>query len=65
MTREKMPACKLSGTDGNVFALAGRVREALRKAGQGDKASQFSKELFECHSYSEALALMANYVRIR
>ncbi len=29
----KKPICKLTGTDGNAFAIMGRVRDALKKAG--------------------------------
>lgn len=58
------PKCKLVGTDGNVFALAGRVTSALKKAGQTDKATEFSGKLFKCHSYEDALSLMSEYVDI-
>lgn len=58
------PRCKLIGTDGNVFALAGRVQKTLRKAGQGELAKEFQKKLFECPSYDAALALMSEYVEI-
>jgi hypothetical protein len=58
------PKCKLVGTDGNVFALGGRVMSALRKAGQADKATEFSKKLFQCGSYDEALVLMQEYVEV-
>ncbi len=58
------PKCKLTSTDGNVFALAGKVNAALRKAGQSDKCAEFNKRLFSSHSYSEALALMDEYVEI-
>jgi hypothetical protein len=59
---ETKPKCKLAGTDGNVFALAGRVTTALKKAGQKDKADEFSKKLWECESYEAALQLMCEYV---
>lgn len=60
----KKPRCRLIGTDGNVFALGGKVREALRKAKQEDKASEFTQRLFRCTSYEEALTLMDEYVTI-
>jgi hypothetical protein len=56
------PKCKLIGTDGNVFALAGRVARALKDAGQHEQAKEFMKKLPKCHSYDEALALMLDYV---
>ena len=61
---EEKPKCKLVGTDGNVFALAGRVSQALRKAGQGDKVKEFSERLSQCESYDKALQLMMDYVDV-
>jgi len=64
--RRKMtkPKCKLTGTDGNVFALVGKVRECLRKAKQGDQAALMTKEVFASGSYGDALRIMSNYVDI-
>lgn len=59
------PKCKLTGTDGNVFALAGRVTEVLRKAKLHAEAKEFSSKLFNCGSYNEALQLMMQYVDVR
>jgi hypothetical protein len=64
MKVQKLPKCKLIGTDGNVFALAGRVRKTLIKAGQRDKAEEFTHRLMECRSYDEALCLMMEYVDV-
>lgn len=58
------PRCVLVGTDSNVFALAGRVGQALRKAGQYDKAREFTEKLPQCKSYDEALNLMCTYVDV-
>ena len=58
------PKCKLVGTDGNVFALAGKVSEVLKQAGQADEAKDFQSKLFKCHSYDEALQLMMEYVEV-
>ena len=35
---------KLTGTDGNAFAIIGAVTTALRKAGHGDQTSAFTAE---------------------
>jgi len=59
------PKVKLIGTDGNIFALAGKVSEALRKAGHNNKSKEFSGKLFQCGSYEEALLLMDDYVEIQ
>lgn len=56
------PRCQLVGTDGSVFALAGEVRKALREAGQREKAEEFTKRVFQCSSYDDALILMLEYV---
>lgn len=64
INQEKKPKCKLTGTDGNVFALAGIVGEVLRKAGLAEKAKEFSSKLFQCHSYDEALCLISDYVDV-
>ena len=58
------PKCKLVGTDGNVFALAGQVTKALKKNSQFDLAKEFSEKLFQCESYDKALQLMMEYVEV-
>ena len=58
------PQCKLTGTDGNVFALAGRVGSCLKRAGQPGKAKEFYDRLPKCHSYEEALELIGEYVDV-
>lgn len=62
MTAQNKPKCVLVGTDGNVFALAGRVVKTLREAGQHNKAKEFMDKLPQCKSYDEALNLMCEYV---
>ena len=62
---EKKIKVRLSGTDGNVFALGSKVSQALKRAGQLEKAREFQVKLFGCHSYGEALCLMSEYVEIR
>lgn len=66
-TRSKppKPPCKLVGTDGNVFAVIGRVKQALKKAGQDDRASEFVQKAFAAKSYDEVLALCMDYVDVR
>jgi len=59
------PSCKLVGTDGNVFAIIGRVREALRRAGQAERASEFVHRAFRAGSYDEVLQLCMEYVEVR
>ncbi|HEX5132089.1 MAG TPA: hypothetical protein VFX92_06345 [Candidatus Krumholzibacteria bacterium] len=59
------PVCKLVGTDGNVFAVIGRVRETLQRAGQTSSASEFVKRAFAARSYDEVLRLCMEYVEVR
>lgn len=57
---------KLSGTDGNVFALAGRVKSAMQKGGaERSDTKWFIDQLFQCGSYSEALGLMMTMVTVK
>ena len=58
------PACRLTGTDGNVFSIIGKVRQVLRDAGQGDRAGEFVQKAFGAKSYDEGLALCADYVDV-
>lgn len=58
------PRCELIGTDGNVFALAGRVISCLKKNGLKSQAQEVTEKLFKCKSYDEALSLFSTYVSI-
>ena len=58
------PVCKLIGTDGNVFAIIGRVKQTLKKAGQEDRACEFVKKARRAKSYDEVLALCTEYVDV-
>lgn len=59
------PTCKLIGTDGNAFAIVGRVKQALTKAGQKERASEFVTKAFACGSYDAVLALCMEFVEVR
>jgi hypothetical protein len=56
---------QLTGTDGNVFSLAGKVELALKRAGHYDAAAQLFSRLDECQSYDEALQLFMRIVHVR
>lgn len=58
------PVCKLVGEDGNVFNIIGRVRRALRYAGERDAAEEFVRRALACQSYGEVLALVLAYVDV-
>jgi hypothetical protein len=55
---------KLSGTDGNAFAIIGAVSKALKKNGANDLAKQFVEESFVAGSYDELLQLVMQYVHV-
>jgi hypothetical protein len=52
----KLPVCRLTGTDGNVFAIIGNVAKVLERAGQREKASEFKKRAFSSHSINLDIA---------
>lgn len=56
-TKSNRPSVKLTGTDGNVFGIIGRVAAALRKAGMHDEAKAFCENATSCESYDEVLCL--------
>jgi hypothetical protein len=58
------PTCELIGTDGNIFALAGKVCKSLRKAKLYKEEEEFRKRLLDCKSYDEALQLVMEYVEV-
>ena len=61
----RKPACRLVGTDGNVFAIIGTVRRALRRAGMDGRATEFVQKAFAAGSYDEVLGLCHEYVDVR
>ena len=58
------PIVKLLGQDGNVFNLIGLICCALQKAGQADKAKEFSNKAMHSESYDAVLALIGEYCEI-
>jgi len=55
---------KLVGTDGNAFAIIGKVREALKKGGHADLAAEFTKEAMS-GDYAHVLQTCFEYVDVR
>jgi len=56
------PRCKLTGTNGNIFALAGRAREVLIKVGRRRQSEQMNVRLLQAGSYQEAIRVIEDYV---
>lgn len=55
------PKCRLTGEDGNAFAIIGRVIKALQKAGQGHLVSEFQSKAMSSN-YDHLLAVCLEYV---
>ena len=58
------PECKLLGTDGNVFAIMGKVRRTLKAAGMEAEAKEYTDKVTSCRSYDEALQITIDYVEV-
>ena len=60
------PDCPLIGENGNIFALIGIASKTLRENGMEEHAEQMQKRITggDCHSYEEALTIIADYVNI-
>ena len=56
---------KLTDTDGNIFAIIGRVREALRRNGRTDLITEFTDYITSSSSYEEALCRVMEYVIVK
>ena len=61
---EGRPPCRLVGTDGNVFAIIGKVQQVLRNAGQHERATEFVRRAFAAGSYDAVLQLCFEYVEV-
>lgn len=59
------PKCKLTGTDGNVFAVMGHVKQALKKAGYtSDEQGRYVTDMMLCGSYDEVLRKTMDWVDV-
>ena len=48
-----------------MFAVIGRARKALRKAGQPDKADEFFNRAMKAASYDEVVQLAMTYCEVQ
>lgn len=60
----KKPACRLTGSDGNVFAIIGKVSKCLKAAGMRELADEFRTKAFSSKSYDDVLVLCMHYVKV-
>ena len=58
------PKCKLIGEDGNIFNLMGIASRTLQRAGLSDKADEMKDRIINSNSYSEALSIICEYVKV-
>ena len=63
-TMFEKPVCRLTGTDGNVFAIIGSVSRALKRAGLSDQACEFQARAMNSESYDAVLQLAFDYVEV-
>ena len=56
---------QLIGTDGNIFCVIGKVREALRRNGRADLIKEFTDYITSSSSYEEALCRVMEYVIVK
>lgn len=56
---------KLTGTDGNVYGVIGKVQLALKRAGLKDEAKQFAHDAMNCGSYDEVLRMCMETVDVQ
>ena len=52
----------ITGQDGNVFFIIGRVTGALRKAGHADQIKNFTNHITDAGSYEDALERVGTWV---
>ena len=55
----------ITGTDGNIFAIIAKVREALRRNGRSDLIKEFTDYITSSSSYEEALCRVMEYVIVK
>lgn len=62
MKQEKQkPKCRLTGEDGNAFAILGRAKRALEKAGQGHLVTEMTNKAI-AGDYNHLLATVQEYI---
>ncbi len=61
----KKPICRLSGKDGNVYSVIGRVTSVLNRSGQREKAEEFTKQALSAESYDAVIKLCFDFVDVR
>ena len=55
---------KLIGGDGNVFAIIGKVSDALKRAGYKDLSKEYQEAAFNAEDYNHVLRITMEYVEV-
>jgi hypothetical protein len=63
-TEQILPKCQLTGVNGNVYAIIGKVDGALKRTKLPERAAEFTRRAFECQSYDEVLQLCFKFVDV-
>lgn len=58
------PKCELIGTDGNAFAIIGKVSKTLKQNNLAEKAAEFRTKAMNSESYDKLLNLVNEYVDV-
>ncbi|KUP04287.1 hypothetical protein Q75_15965 [Bacillus coahuilensis p1.1.43] len=58
------PTCQLTGEDGNIFFILGRVSRTLKENGKAEQAKEVSDRVMASRSYDEALQIIMEYVEV-
>jgi hypothetical protein len=58
---KEKPICKLTGGNGNIFNIIGRVSKTLKKAGFFDEAKEFQQKAFASKSYDDFAFKVVEY----
>lgn len=56
--------CILSNSDGNVFAIIGKVSKTLKSSGLNEEAKEMRDRCFSAVSYDEVLQIIQEYVEV-
>ncbi len=56
---------QLTGTDGNIYNIIGKVRGALHENGRSDLIKEFTDYITSSSSYEEALCRLLEYVIVK
>lgn len=55
---------QLTGEDGNIFYILGRVRKLMKQHGILDQFRQFQDEVYESDNYNQALQVVMTWFNV-